>query len=124
MCGFSSVPAWLRPQACLSGGQRARTDVALLLQRGSVLVEDVGARLGTHDARMLSAGVGRTARSRGLKRVVVTTRCLELCSWMQPDLLVILGSDGYTMLRNPTPHALRRPLVELGQQPAGAAGSG
>lgn len=54
VCGLGTVKSWLAPYETLSGGQRARVDVALsLTQQRGALIEDLGRRLDPHSVRAL-----------------------------------------------------------------------
>lgn len=86
--GFSSPPAWLRPYRVLSTGEQFRVQMA------RILAESAPGTLGVADeytsvvdrtvARIGSAALAKTIRSRGQRFVAVT--CHEdVIDWLQPD---------------------------------------
>jgi GNAT superfamily N-acetyltransferase len=111
--GFSSPPAWLRPYAALSTGQRFRCDLARLLASLTLAPN----RMGIFDeytsvvdrtvAQIGSAAVAKAIRSRGLKFVAVTCHD-DVEAWLQPDW-VLEPATGSLRWRSVRP----RPRIEL-----------
>jgi ABC-type polar amino acid transport system ATPase subunit len=86
--GFSSPPAWLRPHAVLSTGQRFRCDLARLLAAAGpgrvAVLDEFTSVVDRTVARVGSAAVARAVRARGLRFVAVS--CHEdVIDWLQPD---------------------------------------
>lgn len=86
--GLSSPPAWLRPYACLSTGQRFRCDLARMLahlnDQRIGLFDEFTSVVDRTVARVGSAALARSVRRRGLKFVAVS--CHEdIIDWLQPD---------------------------------------
>lgn len=91
--GFSSPPAWLRPFAVLSTGQRFRVGLARLLaetlarpgdRSDPIVVDEFTSVVDRTVAQVGSAAVARTVRGRGLRFIAVS--CHEdILDWLQPD---------------------------------------
>jgi len=86
--GFSSPPAWLRPFAVLSTGQKFRVALALLLAAAPpdrpIVFDEYTSVVDRTVAQIGSAAVGRAVRRRGQQFVAVT--CHEdVEAWLQPD---------------------------------------
>jgi GNAT superfamily N-acetyltransferase len=84
--GFSSPPAWLRPFHVLSTGQQFRVTLARLLAEapGLVVLDEYTSVVDRTVARVGSAALAKTVRTRGQRFVAVT--CHEdVEDWLQPD---------------------------------------
>lgn len=89
--GFSSPPAWLRPFAVLSTGQRFRVELARLLADALagptprlIVCDEFTSVVDRTVAQVGSAALARAVRGHGLRFVAVT--CHEdVLDWLQPD---------------------------------------
>jgi ABC-type transport system involved in cytochrome c biogenesis ATPase subunit/GNAT superfamily N-acetyltransferase len=112
--GFSSPPAWLRPFAVLSTGQRFRAELARLLAeavadpaRPPVVLDEYTSVVDRTVAQLGSAAVARAVRRHGLRFVAVT--CHEdVLDWLQPDWVYRPAEGQFTWRR-----LRRRPAIAL-----------
>jgi ABC-type uncharacterized transport system YnjBCD ATPase subunit/GNAT superfamily N-acetyltransferase len=94
--GFSSPPAWVRPYATLSTGQRFRCDLAraLLLDQELVAFDEFSSVVDRTVAQVGSACVARsvrTGRSR-CRRFVAVTCHYDVLDWLEPDWVLDMAS--------------------------------
>jgi GNAT superfamily N-acetyltransferase len=87
--GLATPPAWVRPYAALSTGQRFRADLAraLLLDRELVAFDEFGGTVSEQVANVCAATVGKTVRkgrSRCRRFVAVGARD-NFVDWLDPD---------------------------------------
>ena len=87
--GFSSPPAWVRPFTALSNGQQfrvnlARTLATAVVENRPVLVDEYSSVVDRTVARVGSAAVAKTVRSRGLQFIAVTCH-YDVLDWLCPD---------------------------------------
>jgi hypothetical protein len=119
--GFSSPPAWIRPYAVLSGGERFRCDLARALARGLdpslrgadgqppiVVFDEFTSVVDRNVAQIGSAAVARSIRGGTIPcRFVAVTCHYDVADWLEPDWVVDMA-DGTCLRRR-----LRRPAIEL-----------
>ena len=108
--GLSSPPAWLRPYAVLSTGERFRCDLArALLEGGPVVVFDEFTSVVDRTvAKIASAAVASAVRGGGLARRFVAVTChYDVLAWLEPDWVVDMAGRRLTRRR------LRRPRIDL-----------
>jgi GNAT superfamily N-acetyltransferase len=100
--GFSSPPAWLKPYAVLSNGERFRCDLARALLDGGHIVSDATqgrAGLVVFDeftsvvdrtvAKIASSAVAKAIRAGRLARRFVAVTChYDVVEWLSPDWVV------------------------------------
>ncbi len=107
--GLSSPPAWRRPFATLSTGERFRADLARLLALAppAAVVDEYAAAVDRTVARVASAALARTVRRRGGRLVAVTCRD-DVAAWLRPDWTYRpdTGAFAWGRLR-------RRPAIDL-----------
>ena len=112
--GFSSPPAWLRPFAVLSTGQRFRAELARLLAESiadpahpTIVLDEYTSVVDRTVAQVGSAAVARSIRRHALRFVAVT--CHEdVLDWLQPDWVYRPAEGGFTWRR-----LQRRPAIPL-----------
>jgi GNAT superfamily N-acetyltransferase len=114
--GFSSPPAWLRPYAVLSNGEKFRCDLArALLNEGPVaVVDEFTSVVDRTVAKVASAAVSRAVRRRAESggagnggRFVAVTCHYDVAEWLEPDWVIDMARG--TLARG----RLRRPGVQL-----------
>lgn len=111
--GFSSPPAWLRPFAVLSTGQRFRVELARLLADAIahahplIVLDEYTSVVDRTVAQIGSAAVARTVRRHGLRLVAVTCHD-DVTDWLQPDWVYRPAENHFTWrsLRRRPPIAL------------------
>ena len=115
MAALNSVPTWMRPHRVLSGGEKARAELALRLQRSGVLLDDFADGLQPQPAVQLACAARRVVTERRLSRVLCSCRDVFLARSLLPDVLILLRSDGGPprVLSNPNPLSLRRPSISI-----------
>ena len=111
--GLNSLPAWMRPFAALSNGQRARADMARRLASG-VGVDDFGSTVDGQNACVCAAGVARTVRLRQLDRVVLASVHEGLVGYMGADWAYFPQSGALHI--NPAPGQKPRVNVTYDEQ--------
>jgi hypothetical protein len=111
--GFSSPPAWLRPFAVLSTGQRFRATLARLLAeaitsvQGTIVQDEFTSVVDRTVARIGSAALAKTVRAHQLRFVAVSCHD-DVVDWLQPDWVYLPATNQFTwrVLR-------RRPSIVL-----------
>ncbi len=84
--GFNTVPAWLRPFAVLSNGERFRVDLArrLLETDGTIVVDEFTSVIDRQVAKIGSHAVQKAVRRAG-KKFVAASCHYDIMEWLQPD---------------------------------------
>jgi len=93
--GFSSPPAWVKPYAVLSNGEKFRCDLAraLLAGRELVVFDEFTSVVDRTVARVGSAAVARAIRSGKIARKFVAVSChYDIAQWLEPDWVVDMAS--------------------------------
>lgn len=108
--GFSSPPAWVKPYAVLSNGEKFRCDLArALLEDNSLCVFDeftsVVDRTVAKTGAMAVAKAIRTDKIR--KRFVAVTCHYDVVEWLEPDWVLDMATRTLERRR------LRRPQLEI-----------
>lgn len=87
--GFNTIPAWLRPFAVLSNGEKFRVDVARSLLGASepVVVDEFTSYVDRQVAKIVSHSVQKFIRRKQRKFVAVTCH-YDVIDWLQPDWIV------------------------------------
>lgn len=107
--GFSSPPAWLRPRAMLSNGQRFRAEMALaaafaMRDKARLVLDEFTSVVDRHAARIGCVAFAKRIREAGVSLVVAS--CHEdIIDWLQPDWIARpdLGTFAWRSLRPPPP---------------------
>jgi energy-coupling factor transporter ATP-binding protein EcfA2 len=108
--GFSSPPAWVKPYAALSNGEKFRCDLAraLLMDDDLVVFDEFTSVVDRTVARIGSSAVARAIRSGNIKRRFVAISChYDIAPWLEPDWVLDMGSG--TLARG----RLQRPGIRL-----------
>lgn len=108
--GFSSPPAWVKPYAVLSNGEKFRCDLAraLLAGRELVVFDEFTSVVDRTVARVGSAAVARAIRSGKIARKFVAVSChYDIAQWLEPDWVVDMASRELARGR------LRRPQIQI-----------
>jgi GNAT superfamily N-acetyltransferase len=119
--GFSSPPAWIRPYAVLSGGERFRCDLARALAGGLqhahanadwpppiVVFDEFTSVVDRNVAQIGSAAVSKSIRNGSIPcRFVAVTCHYDVACWLEPDWVVDMADRTCQRRR------LRRPAIEL-----------
>lgn len=108
--GFSSPPAWIRPYASLSNGERFRANLARALLRSDKLLcyDEFSSVVDRQVAR-----IGSFAVSKAIRKGIVTSRFVavtchyDILPWLSPDW--VLDTSDWTLCRR----RLRRPQIHL-----------
>jgi GNAT superfamily N-acetyltransferase/ABC-type lipoprotein export system ATPase subunit len=121
--GFSSPPAWVKPYAVLSNGEKFRCDLARALlgpdvhnshSPATVVFDEFTSVVDRTVAQVGSAAVTRAIRSGKLKRRFIAVTChYDVLPWLEPDWVLDMSTGKLTWGR------LRRPplLLEVVQCP-------
>jgi ABC-type ATPase involved in cell division len=107
--GFNTVPAWLRPHAVLSNGEKFRADIArrLLEQDGVIVVDEFTSVVDRQVAQIGSHAVQKAIRRAGKQFVAVSCHS-DIIDWLQPDW-VFSPADGSFAWRSLRP----RPSIDI-----------
>ena len=107
--GFSSPPAWIKPYAVLSTGQRFRCDLARALLDGGELVvfDEFTSVVDRTVAKIGSAAVARAVRATPSRRFVAVTCHHDVLEWLEPDWVLDMATGTLDRRR------LRRPGVKI-----------
>jgi ABC-type thiamine transport system ATPase subunit len=118
--GFNTIPAWLRPFAVLSNGERFRVDLArrLLELPDPIVVDEFTSVVDRQVAQIGSHAVQKYARKHGRKLVAVGCH-YDVIDWLQPDWVLDMATQSFTRRL-----IQRRPPVEcvVGRVPHAAWG--
>lgn len=84
--GFNTIPAWLRPFAVLSNGEKFRVDMArrLLEQKGIIAVDEFTSVVDRQVAKIGAHAVQKAVR-RAEKKFVAASCHYDVIDWLQPD---------------------------------------
>jgi hypothetical protein len=111
--GLSSAPAWLKPHAVLSNGEKFRCELARALLLGGDLVafDEFSSVVDRTVAKIASAATAKAIRFQPplgiVKRFVAVTCHYDVVDWLEPDWVLDMASR--TLARG----RLRRPRIEL-----------
>lgn len=110
--GFSSPPAWVRPYAALSNGQKFRCDLAraLLTPAAVTAYDEFTSVVDRASAQVASACVARAVRRGQARcwRFVVVTCHYDVLDWLEPDWVLDMASGELARGR-----LRRRPVVRV-----------
>jgi len=84
--GFNTIPAWLRPYAVLSNGEKFRVEVARRLLEGGdpIVIDEFTSVVDRQVAQIGSHAVAKFVRAN--KRQFVAVSChYDIVDWLQPD---------------------------------------
>jgi GNAT superfamily N-acetyltransferase len=113
--GLGSPPAWLKPFAVLSNGEKFRCELArgLLSGRGLVVFDEYTSLVDRTVAKIASAAISRSIRQGRIGcRFVGVTCHADIANWLEPDWVLDLGrvnEAGPELSRR----RLRRPPLRL-----------
>lgn len=95
--GFNTVPAWMRPYAVLSNGEKFRVDVArrMLELPDPVVVDEFTSVVDRQVAQIGSHAVQKFVRRAGKQFVAVTCH-YDVIDWLQPDWVLDMATCSYT----------------------------
>lgn len=97
--GLGTVPAWLRPYATLSNGERFRADMArAIAQTGdgqTVVIDEFTSVVDRQVARIASYSVGKAIRRSDRKLVAVTCH-YDVEDWLQPEWVYDVTTSSFT----------------------------
>lgn len=84
--GFNTIPAWMRPHAVLSTGEKFRVELARRIaeQDGIIMVDEFTSVIDRQVAQIGSHAVQKWARKHNRQFVGVTCH-YDLTDWLQPD---------------------------------------
>ncbi|MDD1770017.1 MAG: hypothetical protein LUO79_02930 [Methanomassiliicoccales archaeon] len=84
--GFNTIPAWLRPYAVLSNGERFRVEMArrILETDGTIVVDEFTSVVDRQVAQIGSHAIQKFVR-RTDKRFVAASCHYDIIDWLQPD---------------------------------------
>jgi energy-coupling factor transporter ATP-binding protein EcfA2 len=107
--GFSSPPNWLRPFHVLSNGEQFRVIIARALAEHTdlVVLDEFSSVVDRNVAKIASAAVAKTVRSRKQKMIAVSCH-FDIAEWLEPDWILDMNTGKLSVGRS-----LRRPDIEL-----------
>lgn len=87
--GFNTIPAWLRPYAVLSNGEKFRVDLARRMVElpDPIVVDEFTSVVDRQVAQIGSHAVQKHIRRQGRKFVAVTCH-YDVIDWLQPDWIL------------------------------------
>ena len=104
--GFNTIPAWLRPYAVLSNGERFRVDIARRMLETpadeTIVVDEFTSVVDRQVAMISSHAVQKFVRC-GKRKMVVASCHYDIVDWLQPDWILEPGTMQFTR------RSLRRP---------------
>lgn len=107
--GFNTIPAWLRPHAVLSNGEKFRVELArrLLELPDPIVVDEFTSVVDRQVAQIGSHAVQKYVRKHGRKFVAVSCHH-DILDWLQPDWVLEAATMSFTRRR-----LQRRPSVNV-----------
>lgn len=95
--GFNTIPAWLRPFAVLSNGERFRVDLArrMLELPDPIVVDEFTSVVDRQVAQIGSHAAQKYVRRLGRKLVAVTCH-YDVIDWLQPDWVLDMSTRQLT----------------------------
>ena len=95
--GFNTIPAWMRPYAVLSNGEKFRVDVArrVLELPDPIVVDEFTSVVDRQVAQIGSHAVQKFVRRRG-KHFVAVTCHYDVIDWLQPDWVLDMATRSFT----------------------------
>jgi ABC-type Mn2+/Zn2+ transport system ATPase subunit len=95
--GFNTIPAWMRPYAVLSNGEKFRVELARrLIGDGDTIVMDEFTSVVDRQVAQIGAHAVQKYIRRGAKRFVAVTCHHDLVEWLQPDWVVDMSTRQFT----------------------------
>lgn len=87
--GFNTIPAWMRPYAVLSTGERFRVEIArrMLETEGPIVVDEFTSVVDRQVAKIGSHAVQKWVRKNKRQFVAVTCH-YDVVEWLQPDWIL------------------------------------
>ena len=87
--GFNTIPAWLRPYAVLSNGERFRVELArrLLEDQGVIVVDEFTSIVDRQVAKIGAHAMQKAVRKSG-RRFVAASCHFDIVDWLQPDWIL------------------------------------
>lgn len=91
--GFNTIPAWLRPYAVLSNGEKFRVELArsLLERPDPIVIDEFTSVVDRQVAKIGSHACQRYVRKHGRKFVAVTCH-YDVEDWLQPDWVLDMAT--------------------------------
>lgn len=108
--GFNTIPAWMRPYAALSNGERFRVELARRLlesKQSPIIVDEFTSVVDRQVAQIGAHAVQKYVRRHG-KRFVAASCHSDIVEWLQPDWIF----EPATMKYTPRGCLQRRPELE------------
>ena len=95
--GFNTIPAWMRPHAVLSNGEKFRVDIArrLLELSDPIVVDEFTSVVDRQVAQIGSHAVQRYVRKHERRFVAVTCH-YDVIDWLQPDWVLDMATRAWT----------------------------
>lgn len=106
--GFNTIPAWLRPHAVLSNGEKFRAELArhMLSDGDPIVVDEFSSVVDRQVAQIASHAVQKYIR-RHERRFVAVTCHYDVIDWLQPDWVLDMATREFTRRS-----LQRRPAIE------------
>lgn len=94
--GFNTIPAWLRPYAVLSNGEKFRVDLArhMVEDADPVVVDEFTSVVDRQVAQIGSHAVQKYVRKNGRRFVAVTCH-YDVLDWLQPDWVLDMATVSF-----------------------------
>lgn len=109
--GFNTIPAWLRPHAVLSNGEKFRVELARSIAEAEgdapIVVDEFTSVVDRQVAQVGSHAVQKFVRKAGKKFVAVTCH-YDVIDWLQPDWVLDMATRSFTRRR-----LQRRPAIDI-----------
>lgn len=107
--GFNTIPAWLRPYAVLSNGEKFRVEMArrLLEESGTITVDEFTSVVDRQVAQIGAHAVQKSVRRSG-KKFVAASCHYDIIDWLQPDWVLEPATMSFQWRS-----VQRRPAVEV-----------
>lgn len=96
--GFNTVPAWMRPYAVLSNGEKFRVELArrLIASEQLVVMDEFTSVVDRQVAQIGAHAVQKYIRRTPGRQFVAVTCHSDLVDWLQPDWVVDMSTRSFT----------------------------
>lgn len=96
--GFNTIPAWLRPHAVLSNGEKFRVDLArrIMSKQGTIVVDEFTSVVDRQVAKIGSHAVQKYIRKQPGRQFVAVSCHYDIEEWLRPDWVIDASTRSFT----------------------------
>ena len=111
-CGLRTIPAWFRPPATLSNGERHRFEMAVSLDQGINTIDEFTSVVDRDTAKSLAYSVRKYYDRQNTQTPLYIASChRDITEWLDPDY--VYDTDLRVLENRRSLHRLGRPTITL-----------